>query len=346
MQSARRKLAAASAVWCAAVAALCLLAGPAQAATYPAGGSAFDGGPEGWTTPVKPTCNIPLMGVCTTTSGYDDEGGNPAGSLAAKTTILVNLGGLFKATAVFQSPNFTVGEGGAATLHVDRELASGNLLDLAPQSSYVVTLIDRGTGVGSEAIVDSVAGGAGAFTGKDGAATVLAGHTYAISIDAETTSSVANVGLLGSTSLRFDNVSLTVGASGGVGGGGGNGGGRGGGAGGGALSDSLLLSLLKSSGGGTAVLKGRRLFVKGGCPAGVGRTCRLSLQGLLTRKKAATTRRTSKVAKGRAKTLVLKVKPKARKKLAKSSRLLFRETVHAGSAKATLYKRLKLIRRR
>ena len=30
----------------------------------------------------------------------------------------------------------------------------------------------------------------------------------------------------------------------------------------------------------------------------------------------------------------------------KSNRLLFRETVHAGSAKASLYKRLKLIRRR
>jgi len=348
MQSARRKLPALSAACCAAVAALCLLASSAQAATHPAGGGAFDGGLEGWTVPVKPTCNIPLMGLCTTTAGYDEEGGNPPGSLAAKTTILVNLGGAFKATAAFQSPNFTASEGGAATLHVDRELASGNLLDLAPQATYVVTLIDRTTGVSSEAITDTVAGANTAFTGKDGAATVVTGHVYAISIDAETSSSVANVGVLGSTALRFDNVSLTVGTSGGKGGNGDGGkGGNGGDAGKGAsgLSNSQLLSLLKADTGGTAVLKGNRLFVKGACPAKVGRTCNLSLQGLLTKRKPATTKRTSKVAKGKAKTLVLKVKPKAKAKLAKSKRLLFKETVKAGTAKATVYKRLKLIRR-
>jgi hypothetical protein len=351
MQSARRKLPALSAACCAAVAALCLLAGSAQAATYPAGGGAFDGGLEGWTMPDKPTCNIPLMGLCTTTAGYDDEGGNPAGSLAAKTTILVNLGGLFKATAAFQSPNFTASEGGAASLHVDRELASGNLLDLAPQATYVVTLVDRTTGVSSEAITDTVAGANAAFTGKDGAATVVAGHVYAISIDAETSSSVANVGLLGSTALRFDNVSLTVGTSGGNGNGnggngsGGNGGNGGAGNGANGLSDSQLLSLLKADTASTAVLKGNRLFVKGACPAKVGRTCRLSLQGLLKKRKPATTTRTSKVAKGKAKTLVLKVKPKARAKLATSKRLLFKKTVKAGTAKATVYKRLKLIRR-
>lgn len=343
MQSARRKLAALSAASCVAAAALCLLAGSAPAATYPSGGSAFNGGPEGWTTPAKPTCNIPLMGACTTTAGYDDEGGNPAGSLAAKTTILVNLGGLFKATAAFQSPNFTASEGGAATLHVDRELDSGNLLDLAPQATYVVTLIDRSAGVSSEAITDSVAGGTAAFTGKDGAATVVAGHTYAISIDAETSSSVANVGLLGSTALRFDNVALTVGSSGGGGGGGNGNNGGGGGANG--LTDSRLLSLLQSS-GGTAILKGKRLFVKTPCPAKVGSSCRLSIQGLLKKHAPATTKRTSKIAKGKAKTLVLKVKPKAKAKLARSSRLLFKETVRAGAAKATVYKRLKLIRRR
>lgn len=351
MHSARPKLPALSAAICAAAAALCLLAGSAQATVYPAGGGAFNGGLEGWTTPGKPTCNIPLTGVCTTTAGYDGEGGNPPGSLAAKTTILVNAGGLFKATAAFQSPNFTASEGGAAALHVDRALDSGNLLDLAPQATYVVTLIDRSTGVSSEAITDSVAGTSPAFVGKDGAATVVAGHVYAISIDAETSSSVANVGLLGSTALRFDNVSLTVGTSSGNGGNGGNGGGGDGGNGGSAgngangLTDARLLSLLKSS-GGTAVLKGNRLFVKTPCPAKVGRSCRLSIQGLLKKHKPATTRRTSKVAKGKAKTLVLKVKPKARARLAKSKRLLFKETVKAGSAKATVYKRLKLIRRR
>lgn len=351
MRSARSNLPALSAACCAAVAAICLFAGPARAATYPPGGGAFNGGLEGWTMPAKATCNIPLMGLCTTTAGYDGENGNPAGSLAATTTILVNLGGAFKATAIFQSPNFTATEGGAATLHVDRQLASGNLLDLQPNATYAVTLIDRTSGTSSEALTDTVVdGGAAAFAGKDGAATLVAGHVYAISIDSEISSSLANVGLLGSTALRFDNVALTVGASGGGGGGKGGDGGNGasgGSAGNGAssLSSSRLLSLLRSNGGGTAVLKGNRLFVKRPCPAKVGSSCKLSIQGLLAKRKPATTRRTSKVAKGRAKTLVLKVKPKARARLVKRKKLLFKQTVKAGAAKATVYPRLKLIRR-
>ncbi len=342
MRSARRNLPALSTACCAAAAAICLLAGSARAATYPPGGGAFNGGLEGWTMPAKPTCNIPLMGACTTTAGYDGENGNPAGSLAANTTILLNLGGLFKATAAFQSPNFTATEGGAATLHVDRQLASENLLDLTPKATYVVTLADRTSGVGSEVLTDSVDGVTASFSGKDGAATLVPGHAYAISIAAETSSSLANVGLLGSTALRFDNVSLTVGSSGG---GGKGGGGGGGGNGANGLSSSRLLSLLRSNGGGTAVLRGRRLFVKRACPAKVGRSCRLSLQGLLAKRKPATTKRTSKVAKGKAKTLVLKVKPKARAKLVKRKKLLFKQTVKAGDAKATVYPRLKLIRR-
>lgn len=348
MRSARRKLSALSAALCAAALTLCLGAGSAQAATYPPGGGAFNGGLEGWTMPTKAACNIPLGGLCTATAGYDGENGNPPGSLAANTSILLNLGGVFKSTATFQSPNFTASEGGSATLHVDRELSSGNLLDLAPKADYVVRLIDRTSGVTSEALTDSVTAATG-FTGKDGAATLIAGHAYAISIDAETSSTLANVGLLGSTALRFDNVSLAVGSSGGSGGGnngkgnGGNGGAGGGGAGG--LSDSRLLSLLRSNVGGTAVLKGNRLFVKRACPAKVGRACRVSLQGLLKKSKPATTRRTSKVAKGKSRTLVLKVKPKAKAKLATRNRLLFKQTVKAGKAKATVYKRLKLVRR-
>lgn len=348
MRSARRHISALSAAVCVAALATCLVAGSAQAATYPAGGGAFNGGLEGWTMPTKAACNIPLGGLCTATAGYDGENGNPPGSLVANTTILLNLGGVFKSTATFQLPDFTANEGGAATLHVDRQLASENLLDLAPKADYVVSLIDRTSGVSSEVLTDSLA--AGGFTGKDGAATLTAGHAYAILIDAETSSSLANVGLLGSTALRFDNVSLTVGSSGGAGGNNGKGGGGAGGNGGaggsgfGGLSDSQLLSLLRADVGGTAVLKGNRLFVKRSCPAKIGSACRVSLQGLLKKKSPATTRRVSKVAKGKAKTLVLKVKPKARAKLAQRSRLLFKQTVKAGKAKATVYKRLKLIR--
>ena len=48
---------------------------------------------------------------------------------------------------------------------------------------------------------------------------------------------------------------------------------------------------------------------------------------------------------GKAKQLVLRVKPKAKNKVAKKKRLLFKQKVKAGDARATLYKPLKLIRR-
>lgn len=96
---------------------------------------------------------------------------------------------------------------------------------------------------------------------------------------------------------------------------------------------------------GSAQLKGNRLYVKAKCPAKVGRACRVTVQGLLRKGKPATTKRTAKVAKGSSKQLVLKVKPAAKGKLAGRKRLLFKETVRAGSAKATVFKRLGLIRR-
>ena len=319
----------------------------ARAATdvYPAGGGTFTGGPQGWEA-TEATCNVTAL--CTASGGYDGANGNPPGSIAANTTVALNLLTVFKSTVTLQSPDFTVASAGDGTLHLERQFAPGSLLDLAPQVAYNVTLIDRTAGTKSEPLTELMTE-ASPFVGKDHAVTVRAGHVYALSITAETSSTVAGTGLLaGTTSARFDNVSLTVqtAGSGDGSGSGGKGGADGNGNGGaGGLSDSQLFSLLRASSGGTAVLKGNRLFVRGACPAKVGRSCRLSLQGLLTKRKPATTKRNSKVAKGKAKTLVLKVKPKARQKLAKSKRLLFRKTVRAGSAQATVYKRLKLIRR-
>ncbi|MGE0067111.1 MAG: hypothetical protein AB7T48_07125, partial [Solirubrobacterales bacterium] len=165
------------------------------------------------------------------------------------------------------------------------------------------------------------------------------GHTYAILIDSETSSSLANVGLLGSAAARFDNVSITVGGSGGGGGNGGGGSGNG-------LTNSSLTSLMQNSLVGPAILKkGKRIFVKAKCPARVGRACKVTVQGLLKKGKPVTTKRTAKIAKGKTKQLVLRVKPKLRTKVAAKRKLLFKQTVKAGKAKATVYKRLKLIKR-
>ena len=43
--------------------------------------------------------------------------------------------------------------------------------------------------------------------------------------------------------------------------------------------------------------------------------------------------------------MVLKVKPKALAKVKTRKKLLFKETVRAGKAQATVYKQLKLVRR-
>jgi hypothetical protein len=331
--------------------AVLLVAGQARAAVYPTGGSTFSGGTEGWKTAQEPACNLGLGGLCTATAGYDGANGNPAGSLAATTTVLVNAGGVFKSTAIFESPNFIANEGGPATVSLDRQLASANLLDLTPTLSYRVTLVDRTGGESIDVITDSVTGPVETFGGKEGATKLVANHTYALLINSETTSSLANVGLLGSSVARFDNVLVTVGPGAGSGGGaGGNagggagGGGNAGGAGGG-LTNASLATLMQSSLIGPAILKGKRVFVKAKCPAKVGRACRVSVQGLLKKRKPATNTRSAKIAKGKTKQLVLKVKPKMLTKVAKKKKLLFKQTVKAGKAKATVYKRLKLIKR-
>jgi hypothetical protein len=329
-----RRLGVVPAVCCIAVAAA-LLASPAGAATtvYPAGGSTFTGGAQGWEVTAA-SCSVPAL--CTASGGYDGSAGNPPGSIAANTTIALNLLTVFKSTVVLRSPDFTVASAGDGTLHLDRQFLSGALIDLTPQLDYTVLLLDRTAGTKSEPLTETVANNP-EFVGKDHAVTLKQGHRYAIEITANTSSSVAGTGLLGgTTNARFDNVSVTVDSS--------SGNGNGGSA--GSLTNAQLASLIQAGGLiGPAILKGNRITVKAKCPAKVGVACRVSLQGMLSRKKAATTKRSGKIAKGKTRKFVLKVKPKALKKVRKAKKLLFKETVRAGKAKATVYKRLKLVRK-
>src|SRR5215218_6093250 len=174
---------------------LLLSASPAHAATdvYPAGGSTFSGGAQGWEV-TSASCNVAVL--CTASGGYDGANGNPAGSLAANTTIALNLLTLFKSTVTLQSPDFKVGADGDGTLHLERQFAPGSLVDLAPQADYDVTLLDRTAGTKSEPLSEGLTETSG-FVGKDHAATVKAGHVYALSISVDTASTVAGTGLLG-----------------------------------------------------------------------------------------------------------------------------------------------------
>lgn len=327
---------------CAVAAAVALsAAGPAQAASdvYPSKGGTFENGSQGWLT-TDSSCSPGLL--CTASGGYDGSDGDPPGSYAANTTIVLNAAGLLKSTVTVQSPDFTVSEAGDATLHLDRQFVPGALVDLTAQASYTAELIDRTSGRRTKAIEESVSG-ASPFTGRDAAVSVKAGDSYAISITAEVSSSLAGTSLLGrTTSFRFDNVALSVQGSGTGKGEGGKGGD------GGSLTDQRLQSLIAAGSGGLvgpAVLKSGKLFVKARCPRKVGHACRVMLQGLLTKRKTATVVRRAKVRKAKAKQLRLKVKPQALGKVKGRKKLLFKVTVRAGTAHATAFKRLKLLRR-
>jgi hypothetical protein len=328
-----------------AVAAMLLLtAGQAQAAAtvYPAGGSTFTGGAEGWQATTA-SCTVSLPALCTADGGYDGANGNSPGSLAANTAFTVNLLSLFQATVTLQSPDFTVADGGSGTLRLERQFVPGDLINVSPQLTYTETLIDRTAGTQVTPLTETVTG-ASPFTAKNAAVPVIAGHTYAISISAVTSSTAVGTDLLLSakTNARFDNVSLSAGGGGVGGGGSGENGGSGGG---GNPSDSRLLSLIDGSLVPPAALRGNKITVKAKCPARVGTTCRITLRGVLSKKKPATSSRKAKVARGKTKRFVLRVKPNGLKKVSQSKRLLFKETVRAGSAKATVYKRLKLVHR-
>ena len=323
------------------VLALGVSAAPAGAATdvYPAGGGQFNGEAEGWEVTTA-ECNVAVL--CTAGGGYDGSDGRPAGSLAADTNIGLNLVSLFSSTVSLQSPDFKATTAGTAGVHLDRRFSQGSLVDLSPQLDYSVELIDRTSGKRSTLHEETLTSSTG-WGGVDGPATLKAGHTYALAITAVTSSNVVGTGLLsGSTSARFDNVAVTVGTE--VVGG--KGGGAGGGAGGpGASLASRLAALAPATFVGPAKLKGKRLFVKARCPKKIGRACRVSVRGLLKKRKPATTTRTVKIAKGKTKRVVLRVKPRARGKVAARKRLLFKVRVRAGKAQAVAFKRLKLIRR-
>jgi hypothetical protein len=338
---------------------LALAVGQASAAaTYPGGGSTFSGNAEGWFAPQK-ECKllgtVELGLLCEDEGEYTQVAGNPPGSFAAHTKGIVNALSIFDSKVTLQSPDFTVSSGGPATLHLERQLVLTGVVKLGPESGYKVVLLDKTSGGQTNVMEGSLTEESASFTGENAAVSVVGGHTYALQLQTET-KSIAKVGLLTATAdMRFDNVGLTVGSGGNEGPGGGgpgsgngsNGGnGNGGPNGAGGVSSARLESLLKSGGLiGPAVLKGNRLTVKAKCPAKLGKTCTLRLQGMLNRHKAATTGRRAKVKKGKTKKFALKVKPPARKKVKVKKKLLFKEVARVGKTRATVYKRLKLVRK-
>jgi hypothetical protein len=336
--------------------------GQASAATYPGGGSTFTGSAEGWKVASSPeqSCKalelLPLL--CSNKAEYDPTAGVPAGSLAVSTNVTLNLLDLFKSDLTVESPAFTAVGGGAGSLSLARSFAPGGLLDLGPQFTYTANLVDKATNTKQKAITETIEGET-PFAVKSGSVSLTAGHTYVIQVET-TSASTVRLGLLGEAIARFDNVVVTgpdgssnPGGNDGAGGNGGNGGNGGagdeggaGGKGGGGVSSATLESLIKSSSlVGPATLKGNRLSVKAKCPTKVNATCTITLQGMLSRSKAATAARRARVKLGKTKNFTMVAKPAALSAVKAKSKILIKEQVRVGQAKATVYKTVKLVRK-
>jgi len=251
------------------------------------------------------------------------------------------------ATGIWESPQFSyTGAGGAPPTSVrftmNRQANVDQVLAVAGNSAdYSVDLLDVSAPSGSLSLISKASlAGAGSWAAVPAVAVspprLNMKDRYKIRISSSYTTGTS---ALVTGNADYDDVVLQATVGGGGGGGAGT------------LTNARLHDLMSGALGtggalGTsAILKGNRLLVKVRCPAKVGRACRVALQGLLKKRKPATSKRKAKIAKGKAKTIVLRVKSKARPKVAKRKRLLFRLDVRAGKAKTTVYKNLKLIRR-
>jgi hypothetical protein len=342
------------------VALLLALPSLAAATKYPPASDArgFSGGVAGWqsSSSFDGVCLAPLL-CPTVTNAHQPSGGADGGGYIESDYLgvagVTAVGGT--TTAVWESPTFTYeGAGGEAagsvTFTMDRRADVAELLGVAGNSAtFAVRLIDFSAGGEAVTLIPpTTLAGAESWTDVPRVAVdpdrLTNGHEYRLRI---TTVYTTGTGVLVTGSSDYDNVILEA-----VEGGPGGKGGKGRGAKGGNGSDDAtqrLVELVRQTSPGTAILagkgKGSRLLVRVRCPRKAGRACRITTQGLLKKRKPATKKRTVKVRKGKAKLVVLKVKPRARGKVAKRKRLLVRQKVRAGEVTATVTKSRRLIRR-
>jgi hypothetical protein len=349
-----------------AFAAALLLAIPATAGAvgtrYPSANAArgFDGGAAGWdsSSSTEGICLPPLL-CANVENSFQASGGADGGGFIRSGYLGVvgatAVGGT--TTAIWQSPPFSYsggggGEPGSLGFTLDRRANVDQLLGVAGNSAeYSVRLVDLSAGgEGVTLIAPTTLAGARSWTnvssGSINPDSLTIGDEYRIQISSRYTSGTS---VLVSGSADYDNVVLS--AATGNGGGDGKNGGKGKGSGGhgkgaGTFSSQRLEELLRGATPDTAKLDdGKRLLVRVKCPRKVGRQCRTTVQGLLKKGRPATGRRTVRLRSGKSKLVALRIKPKARERVAKRKRLLVRQKVRAGKATATVFKTRLLIRR-
>jgi hypothetical protein len=338
------------------------MATSASAATskYPPSAAArgFAGDAGGWASSSgnEGICLAPLLCASVANSFQGTGGADDGGFIRSAYTGVVGVSAVGgTATGTWESPPFAyAGVGGeeatTVSFALDRRASVDQLLAVAGNAAeYTVRLIDLSEGGEASTLIPTTTlAGANSWTGVARGSinpdSLIAGHDYRIQITSRYTSGTS---VLVTGNADYDNVVLTASDGTNGNGKGGKGKGKGGGGGSGALSEERLTDLLRQATPGTAVLgnKGKRLFVRVKCPRKIGHACRTTAQGLLRKRRPATTKRTVRLRSGKSKLLVLRVKPKVRKQVAKRKRLLVRQKVRAGKVTATVVKSRRLIRR-
>jgi hypothetical protein len=148
IMSSRRSAAGGFGVAAFACAAALVLAGQAGAATamYPAGGSGFGSGADGWVGSDASCGPVnPLTLLCSASNVHNAAIGNPPGSIATQVNVTLNLAGLWTGTGAWTSPPFKPdASGDSASFAFDRRVdPEGGTVDLTPTSVVTVALVDE-----------------------------------------------------------------------------------------------------------------------------------------------------------------------------------------------------------
>ena len=296
-----------------------LAVGQASAATYPGGGSTFSGSSGRLKVPRSQM--HARRGLCARQRGeYDGTAGNPVGVACGQNRSRAQPARrCFGSEAIATSPTFTATDSGSRLAlprtPVFRTGRTG-VLD-ADSATYTATLVDKSTSNRQQAITETIEGPTAPFATKTGPGCAGRGsqlrdrnrRDHQIerrqrrpsrrqhqlpprqrrghrpwrrwrSAPAERRRRTAATEVTAATAAKARGRCGATAAAGGV-------------------SSARLESLIKSSSLiGPAVLKGNQLSVKAACPKKVGATCTLTLQGMLNRKKAATTARKAQGQEG------------------------------------------------
>lgn len=180
-------------------------AGGVAASLYPSNRT-FSGNATGWTIADAPA------GLCSIASAYDGGAGNPAGSVRAAYSALLNLGGLLgTCSSSWTSSSFTWSAGTPASVAfaLDRAVDVNGLVGQV-SVTWAAVLVDETAGTSATLVTETrttdAAWGSQAASGLAPGG-VVSGHTYHVRIDVGFQSDLSLVSGMG---FAADNITLAV----------------------------------------------------------------------------------------------------------------------------------------